>query len=117
MSPPSLSPRDLLTLVLNTSPAPCHPSVALLEETVASLWHHAPALRACRLLLVADGTKSPGDSYRLKAGRVNSEVLGRYRAYLARVAHLQHRPGSPLYGSELLVLAEVCRLPAPPARL
>ena len=95
-----------LTLILNTSPSPAHPSTRLVEETVASLWHHCPALRTCRLLLVADGHKPRASGYRLKAGQVDGDLAARYAVYLRRLQHLTQSRSSLLFGAQLLVLKE-----------
>lgn len=55
----SLDLRSLVTITLNTSPVPCHPSTRLLEEIVASIFAHSPEVAGCRIIIIADGYKVP----------------------------------------------------------
>lgn len=59
---PVLDLRALVTITLNTSPVPIHPSTRLLEEIVASIFEHAPEVAGCRLIIIADGYKARAGS-------------------------------------------------------
>lgn len=53
--------EDLVTVIITTSPVVSHPSLRLLEETLAS-FKHVPELHRCPKTIVADGTRlSPAD--------------------------------------------------------
>ena len=94
-----------LTVVVNTSPCAAQPSTRLLEEVIASLLVHAPALAGCRLLLVADGCKLR-ERYAWKQGNVTAVEADAYARYLASVQRLSKTPGTPLHGAQLLQLLE-----------
>ena len=53
----ALDMRSLVTITLNTSPVPCHPSTRLVEEIVASIFAHSPEVAGCRIVIIADGYK------------------------------------------------------------
>lgn len=48
--------KDYVTIVITTSPVISHPSLGLLEKTLAS-FVHVPELHACPKIIVADGTR------------------------------------------------------------
>ncbi|KAG8457762.1 hypothetical protein KFE25_005775 [Diacronema lutheri] len=75
-----------LAIVVVTSPAPCHPSTALLEELLDSL-AHVPALLAAPLTIVCDGVKL-GSTDRLKRGICSHDLAARYREYVRRLRAL-----------------------------
>lgn len=48
--------KDLVTILVSTSPVPSHPDTALLDETIARLRAY-PELADCPLILMADGVR------------------------------------------------------------
>ena len=60
----------LVTVVVTTSPAQINPSTELIEQVLHSLACHAPALAACRVLIVCDGFRLVPAKNTFRAGRV-----------------------------------------------
>lgn len=102
--------NQLLTVIVQTSPIPSHPSTALLQALFRS-FDHVDGLRKCRILIVADGwgeiasTEAEG----LKRGKVSSDSAIRYQQHLKQLQ--QDIADSPFHGSavdqgsvELLIL-------------
>lgn len=98
---PDLPLRELITVVITTSPVTSHPSLELLEKTLAS-FAFVPDVHGCRFVIVADGCRrraeapadldgsfsSPGGvpqrtkygnlSTAMRSGFVNDEYARRY---------------------------------------
>lgn len=66
--------RDLITVVIPTSPIPSHPSTAIIEETVASVRSHLPN---SPILIQQDGLRSEQEGIR-----------GQYNDYCGNLFHL-----------------------------
>ena len=79
--------RDKLTVILCTSPVKTNPSTALIEETVGSMRHHAPALAECPTLVLCDGYKVR-DAPKYRSGQVTAEGGAKYEAYVAKLRAL-----------------------------
>lgn len=98
--------NQLLTVIVQTSPIPSHPSTALLQALFRS-FHHVKGLRECRILLVCDGCNeiSSDQEEGLKRGKVSSDSAIRYRQHLERLEReIRNAPFGGLV--ELLVLKE-----------
>mmetsp|Transcript_27061 Transcript_27061/g.83081 ORF Transcript_27061/g.83081 Transcript_27061/m.83081 type:complete len:313 (-) Transcript_27061:361-1299(-) len=79
---------EKLTVILCTSPVKTNPSTALIEETVGSLRHFAPALAACPCVVVCDGYKIRKEN-RFRSGQVTVESGERYEEFLRRLLKLK----------------------------
>lgn len=102
-----MSKQDLaeLTTIIQTSPAPAHPSTRLLEEVVSSLALAGLSPLNHRVIVIADGCKRRERS-RWKKGEVDELAEAAYERYLARVLAGARRPGCALHGIELVCLQE-----------
>jgi len=101
--------RDLVTVVITTSPIPDHPSTAMLEHTVSS-FGFVPDLLGCRIIICCDGTRR-GDkveSDSLKRGLVTEGTEDRYRSFIDNMRGLiaLHRAA----GKGIFATAEVVEL-------
>lgn len=78
--------NQLLTVIVQTSPIPSHPSTALLEALFRS-FDRVDGLRECRILIVADGCEaiSAQEQEGLKRGKVTSDSANRYQQHLKRL--------------------------------
>ena len=89
-TPSSLSPsmRELLTVVIQTSPIPSHPSTALLEALLKSFHKYADGLMEARVIILADGCASveqDGDLENHKHGKVSSRSATNYQEHLKQL--------------------------------
>lgn len=76
---------ELVTVIVVTSPSPCHPATSLLESTIESLALIKP-LDSCHLVIVADGYRVNSENInRTKKGRVGEDLRDRYEQYLIAV--------------------------------
>ena len=103
---------QLLTVIVQTSPIPSHPSTALLEALFRS-FDRVDGLRECKIVLVADGCNVVDDEVEgLKRGKVSSDTACRYQTHLKRLQECIDKPpfgGSAVQGNgsvELLILTE-----------
>jgi hypothetical protein len=67
----SYANRNLLTVLVPTSPIPSHPDTAILEETIKSIRHH---LEDCEIIIMFDGIRTDQQQYK-----------GAYEEYIRRV--------------------------------
>ena len=106
---------QLLTVIVQTSPIPSHPSTALLEALFRS-FRQVDGLRECRFIIVCDGCDEvdtvSGQVEGLKHGRASFDTASRYREHLQKLRNrLDIAPfgGCSIQGRgsvELLELAE-----------
>lgn len=76
----------ILTVIVQTSPVPSHPSTALLQALFRSFNEHVNGIRECRIIIVADGFEEEGKGDgNLKRGKVPLDVAQRYRIFLKRI--------------------------------
>ena len=75
---------SLLTMIITTSPSPVHPSCELILQVIDSMEHHAPALSACRTIIVCDGCNVHGRC-KYRSGMVDAAALERYIEYKRRL--------------------------------
>eukprot|EP00747_Dinoflagellata_sp_TGD_P218825 gnl/TRDRNA2_/TRDRNA2_91028_c0_seq1.p1 gnl/TRDRNA2_/TRDRNA2_91028_c0~~gnl/TRDRNA2_/TRDRNA2_91028_c0_seq1.p1 ORF type:complete len:370 (+),score=55.33 gnl/TRDRNA2_/TRDRNA2_91028_c0_seq1:139-1248(+) len=84
-----LSMEELLTVVLVTSPVPCHPSTEMLEWVLRSYVANADGLWRCPKIIVSDGftitARSEGQQSRVKLGRIPLEWAAPYSEYRERL--------------------------------
>lgn len=87
----------LLTVIVQTSPIPSHPSTALLQALFRS-FDLLDGLRECRILIVADGCDKIDDTNEtegLKRGKVSQDSATRYHQHLQQLQ--QEISGSPFH--------------------
>ena len=103
-SAPSVPLAELLTMIITTSPSPVHPSCELIMQVIDSMDHHAPALAACRTIIVCDGCNVHAKC-KYRSGMVDPAALERYHEYKRRLrralatqpsAGLEPNSGAPL---------------------
>lgn len=77
---------QLLTVIVQTSPIPSHPSTALLEALFRS-FRRVDGLLECKILIVCDGceTITHTDIENMKHGKVTSTRASRYKEHLCRL--------------------------------
>mmetsp|Transcript_60295 Transcript_60295/g.147964 ORF Transcript_60295/g.147964 Transcript_60295/m.147964 type:complete len:376 (-) Transcript_60295:120-1247(-) len=104
--------RDKLTVVVQTSPIPSHPSTALIEALFRS-FTKADGLLESRVIILADGCEESKDDERenVKHGKASSETASNYRKFLKNLKDLVENripPFCPINGGsiELLQLSE-----------
>lgn len=68
--------KDLVTILVSTSPVPSHPDTALLDETIARLRAY-PELADCQLILMADGVRAEQQHRKLAYDEFKGRVRGR----------------------------------------
>ena len=83
-SAPSVPLAELLTTIITTSPSPVHPSSELIMQVIDSMEHHAPALAACRTIIVCDGCNVHAKC-KYRSGMVDPVALERYHEYKQRL--------------------------------
>lgn len=72
----------LLTVLVQTSPVPSHPSTALLEALFRS-FDRVEGLRECRIVILCDGCDEvPAEEEGYKRGKVSADAADRYRKHL-----------------------------------
>src|SRR6266403_1960645 len=64
--------RDVITVVVPTSPIPSHPSTAIIEETVASVRAHLPE---SEIIITIDGVRSEQERYRTAYEEYKRQLL------------------------------------------
>ena len=72
--------KDLLTVVITTSPAKCHPAVEMIRDVIES-FSVVDGLSHCDRIVVCDGVKV-GLKERPSRGIVSSDTQARYLAYI-----------------------------------
>ena len=96
----------LLTILIQTSPIPSHPSTALLEALFRSFDRHMKGIRSlAKIYILCDGFDEVEDDDRVdgqsgdkkrkdgtKRGRVSRDVAGRYREHLKQMRAKLDRP-------------------------
>jgi|ERR1712063_22042 len=97
-------PKDLMTVLITTSPAHTHPSTCLLDQ-VLETFLGVPQLIECRTIIICDGYHVT-DSVRYKKGRVTPEQAATYEEYKKRL-HQRIEQNDPRYqNTELFELEE-----------
>ena len=99
---------DDVTVLLTTSPAPSHPSTALLERVVES-FSLVPDLMHARKIIVFDKERAhiqAAGKCRYRSGRVDEGAKSRYEEYKAAVKVLADRAAGQWNRTELLELDE-----------
>lgn len=74
--------HELLTIILTSSPAKCHPSTEMLEIVVGSF--QAIGAERCRTIVMCDGYKR-GAKHRPSRGIINDEAARDYDEYINRL--------------------------------
>ena len=104
--------REKLTVLVQTSPIPSHPSTALIEALFRS-FAKADGLLESRVVILADGCEESKDDERenVKHGKASSETASNYRKFLKNLKDLvdnQTPPFCPVTGGsiELVQLSE-----------
>ncbi|KAI1818540.1 hypothetical protein GGS20DRAFT_527524 [Poronia punctata] len=87
--------RNLVTLIITTSPTPSAPSTDLISDIIDSLKTHCPALLSCRVIVVLDGFDRVGECNRLKKGQVTAEGARVVELYKVNVKELVLREFYP----------------------
>lgn len=72
-------PKDMLTVLITSSPAHTHPSTSLLDHVLDS-FQEIPSLVECRKIIICDGYKIDTKA-RYKKGRVTQEHADSYEQY------------------------------------
>lgn len=80
--------RDLLTLIITTSPTPSAPSTDLLSAAFQSYQAHCPELLRCPIVVVFDTYEQVVPVSRLKKGQVTPAGARDYNAYKENVKNL-----------------------------
>lgn len=93
--------HEILTVMIQTSPIPSHPSTALLEALFTSIQKYATPLVEARILILADGceTLDSTQTENMKHGQVSTERAQRYQEHLRILkskVQTQDYPFSPL---------------------
>ena len=81
--------NQLLTVIVQTSPIPSHPSTALLQALFRS-FDHVDGLRECRILIVADGCDEIAIQMRQRDSRgakYRPDSAIRYQQHLKQLQH------------------------------
>ncbi|KAK0709340.1 hypothetical protein B0T26DRAFT_721231 [Lasiosphaeria miniovina] len=95
--PPRVN-RDLVTLIITTSPTPSAPSTELLSAVLSSFRAHCPALLEFRVILVIDTYDHITTRARLKKGQVTADFAQKFAAYKDNAKRLildQYAPAPP----------------------
>ncbi|KAI0522047.1 hypothetical protein F5B22DRAFT_592637 [Xylaria bambusicola] len=80
--------RDILTLVITTSPTPSAPSTDLISSILDSFKLHCSGLLSCRVTVVFDTYDRISESMRLKKGQVTHALAQAHELYKANVKGL-----------------------------
>lgn len=99
---------DAVTIILTTSPAPIHPSTEILDNVLASLAHHSPALKRCRLIVTCDGCNDvqPGQKVKYRSGIVDAASRTNYGEYVEALRASAANGGRGGFAIELLALPQ-----------
>lgn len=105
--------RDKLTVLIQTSPIPSHPSTALLEALFRS-FQKANGLLESRIVILADGceeidisSQTDGEVENIKHGKASSQTAENYRQHLERLREMvrdQSPPFCPHAGGSIELL-------------
>ena len=87
--PDALELHELLTIVLTSSPAKCHPSTEMVEIVLDSL--QTIGADKCRTIVMCDGYKR-GTKHRPSRGIIDAESATRYDEYIARLRQASNAP-------------------------
>ncbi|KAF4973097.1 hypothetical protein FSARC_528 [Fusarium sarcochroum] len=80
--------RDLLTVIITTSPTPSAPSTELISSILDSFDRHCPALTACNVIVVFDAFDQIVPTARLKKGQVTPQQAADFNSYKKNVKDL-----------------------------
>jgi hypothetical protein len=96
----------LLTVVVQTSPAPSNPSTRLVEEVLASLQH--AGITGVKVIVVCDGHKPvEKEHWQLKRGVVTPALAKQYVDFRKRLSYASvHMPSSVMYGTDVMCLRD-----------
>lgn len=80
--------KDLITLIITTSPTPSAPFTDLISGVLDSFKTHCPNLLFCRVIVVFDTYDRIGECMRLKKGQVTHELAQALELYKVNVKEL-----------------------------
>lgn len=113
--------QDVLTVLVQTSPIPSHPSTALIEALFRS-FRKVDGLLEARIVVLADGCEEinviDGENENVKHGKASPETATNYREFLQRLEDLiatQAPPFCPLGDGRVSLLRLETRHGAAPA--
>ena len=75
--------KDLLTIVVTTSPAKCHPEIDMIRDVIDS-FQLIDGLKDARVIVACDGV-NVGARERPSRGIVSAETAARYKSYLTNL--------------------------------
>ena len=102
---------ELLTVIVQTSPIPSHPSTALLEALFRS-FRRVDGLLESRILIVCDGCEQWGEDdsqevENMKHGKVSSTTAFRYHEHRKQLKEKLHQPPFSSLGNGSIEIVEL----------